>query len=127
MHTDRLEEMELTDNTSEPQPEPPEAEEAPEQESTALVPTEPDVIEGEVIVIAPPEPSEDHRTPKQKPYWLLVPFTILACLAFVAVSSLVPLLTPSATVTIIPVERGLTTKATIQVQGRQLPALTLSQ
>src|SRR6266581_3686468 len=101
-NTGTLEEAELTQDTKEQEPpEPEEAqpdtqepapttqEEAPEQETTALVSAEPDVIEGEVIVIEPPEPSKDHIPPKQKPYWLLIPFTVLACLVFVAVSSLV--------------------------------------
>src|SRR6266496_6107529 len=115
MHTNALEEMELTDTTSEQQAEPPETTASPEpeeaqpetqeQEVTALVPAEPEVIEGEVIELGQPDISEDHLPPQQKPYWLLIPFTILFCLVFVAASFLFPLLTPSATVTIIPVER----------------------
>src|SRR6266699_589090 len=135
MHTNTLEEMALTDNTSEPEPpkpttslEPEEAlPETPEQEVTALVPAEPEVIEGEFVEIEPQETTEDHRPPKQKPYWLLIPFTILFCLVFVAASFLFPLLTPSATVTIIPVERNITLTTAIQVHGRELPALTLIQ
>src|SRR6266699_1735149 len=135
MHTNTLEEMALTDNTSEPEPpkptassEPEEAKpETPEQEVTALVSAEPEVIEGEFVEIEPQETTEDHRPPKQKPYWLLIPFTILFCLVFVAASFLFPLLTPSATVTIIPVERNITLTTAIQVHGRELPALTLIQ
>ncbi len=127
MHTSALEEAALTEITNEPQPETSEPTSAPEPETTALVRTEPDVIEGEVIEIAPPEPFDAHTPPKQKRYWLLIPLTILFCLIFLAASSLFPLLTPSATVTIIPVERNITLIAAIQVQGRELPLLTLMQ
>ncbi len=127
MQTIALEEAALTEITNEPQPETSEPTSAPEPETTALVPTEPEVIEGEVIEIEPPQTSEDHTSPKQKPYWLLIPLTILFCLLFLAASSLFPLLTPSATVTIIPVERNITLTAAIQVQGRELPLLTLMQ
>src|SRR6266699_3935027 len=134
-----LEEMELTQhsNEQEQQPEPPETTASPEpeevkpetkaQEVTALVPTEPEVIEGEFVEIEPQETTEDHRPPKQKPYWLLIPFTILFCLVFVAASFLFPLLAPTATVTIIPVERTIILTTAIQVHGRQLPPLTLMQ
>ncbi len=134
-----LEEMALTQhsNEQEQQPEPPETTassepeeakpETQEQEVTALIPAEPEVIEGEFVEIEPQETTEDHRPPKQKPYWLLIPFTILFCLVFVAASFLFPLLTPSATVTIIPVQRNITLTTAIQVHGRELPALTLIQ
>src|SRR6266700_4863101 len=134
-----LEEMALTQhsNEQEQQPEPPETTassepeeakpETQEQEVTALIPAEPEVIEGEFVEIEPQETTEDHTPPKQKPYWLLIPFTILFCLVFVASSFLFPLLTPSATITIIPVERNITLTAAIKVHGRQLPALTLMQ
>src|SRR6266699_324092 len=132
MQTSALEEAELTDKTNEqktlPETQEPQATSQPETPvSTALVPTEPDVIDAEVIEMEPPEPFDAHTPPKQKPYWLLIPLTIVFCLIFVAASSLFPLLTPSATVTIIPVERNITLTTTIQVQGRMLPALTLSQ
>src|SRR6266567_6661702 len=131
MHSNTLEETALTDTSSEPQPEPPELEEVKpetqEQETTALVPTEPEVIEGEVIELEQPDLSEDHIPPQQKPYWLLIPFTILFCLVFVAASFLFPLLAPTATVTIIPVARTITRTTAIQVHGRQLPPLTLMQ
>jgi hypothetical protein len=123
-NTGTLEEAELTEDTNgqEPQPET----SAPASTVQPEAP-EPDVIEGEVIVIEPPEPSEDHIPPKQKPYWLLVPFTILACLLFLAGSYLLPLLAPSATITIIPIERSITTTAAITVQARAIAPLTLSQ
>src|SRR6266699_2347774 len=137
MHTNALEETALTDQTSEQQPEPPETTTSPEpeeaqpetqeQEITALVPTEPEVIEGEVIELEQPDISEDHLPPKQKPYWLLIPLTICLCLSIPGVSLLFPLLSPSATITIIPAERTLTITAAIQVQGRQLLPLTLMQ
>src|SRR6266568_2357041 len=134
MHNAALEETALTDNTNEPQPDISEPSstpqpETPEPETTALVPTptEQDVIEGEVIVLEPPEAPKAHTLPKQKPYWLLIPSTIVCCLIFLAGSYLLPLLTPTATVTIIPVERTITTTTVIQIHGRQLPALTLMQ
>ncbi len=110
-----LEEMALTQhsNEQEQQPEPPETTassepeeakpETQEQEVTALIPAEPEVIEGEFVEIEPQETTEDHRPPKQKPYWLLIPFTILFCLVFVART------------------------AAIQVHGRELLPLTLMQ
>src|SRR6266699_2308184 len=122
------EEAELTENTNKPEPETPETPAPqPEPECTALVPTEPDVIEGEVIEIASPELSEDITPPTHTPYWLLIPCTILFCLLFVAASSLVPLLTSSATITILPVEKSLSLTDSIQVPGRALPPLTLMQ
>lgn len=51
----------------------------------------------------------------------------LVCLSILAVSLLLPILRPSATVTIIPVEQHISTSATIQVQGRALTPLTLSE
>jgi hypothetical protein len=120
MQTIAVEETALTQHANEPQPQP---------ETTAFVPTttEQFVIEGEVIVIEPPEPSDDQRAPQQKPYWLLIPLTVCFCLVFVAASFLVPLLRPSATITIIPVERSITTTTAITVQARALAPLTLSQ
>src|SRR6266699_3548596 len=135
MYTNTLEDAELTDQTNEQQTEPPEIiaslepeevkPETQEQETTALVPTEPEVIEGEVIELEQPDISGYPLPPQQKPYWLLIPFTILFCLVFVAASFLLPLLTPTATVTIIPVARTITLTTAIRVSGRQLPALTL--
>jgi hypothetical protein len=139
MHTSAREEANLTDTTDELKLEPdiaepptlPEPEtgepELPEQEETALVPTEPEVIEGEVVEIELPEPSEADTPPKQRPYWLLIPFAIVLCLLFLAGSYLLPLLTPSATITIVPVEKTFSMTTAIQVHGRQLPPLTLAQ
>jgi len=121
MQTSAHEEATLTQNSNEPQ------QEAPEPETTALVPAEPEVIEGEIIAIEQPDTSEAHTFPKQKPYWLLIPFTIFLCLIFLAGSYLLPLFTPMATITVIPVERSITITTAIRVHGRQLPALTLSQ
>ncbi len=130
-NTKTLEEAELTDTTNEKQTEPtpttqPEVEQSV---TTALVSTEPEVIEGEVIEIEPPqaEPAEEYPPPKQKPYWLLIPCTILLCLLFLAASFLVPLLTPTATVLIIPREQHISTTTAIQIHGRVLPLLTLEQ
>jgi hypothetical protein len=129
MHISAIEERAVPNNTNEQEPEAPETPqpETSETETTALVPTEPEVIEGEVIVIEPEEETADHPPPKQKPYWLLIPFTIVCCLIFLTGSYLLPLLTPTATVTIIPVERTITTTTVIQIHGRQLPSLTLMQ
>ncbi len=132
MHTNTLEETELTDTTNEPQAEISEPTsttqpELPEPETTALVTTEPDIIEGEFVEIDPQEASENHIPPKQKPYWLLIPLTICLCLSIPGVSFLLPLLSPSATITIIPAERTLTATAAIQVSGRALLPLTLMQ
>ncbi len=129
-----VEEVPSMESTNEPQPEQSEPaltteQQATQLEPTALVPTprEPDVVEGEVIVIEPPETSEVPTPHKQKPYWLLIPSTILLCLLFLAGSVILPLLTPSATVTIIPVEKTITTTEAIKVPGRMLPQLTLMQ
>ena len=144
-----LEEAELTEHADEPEtpkpqpeiaeqtstsvafdatPEPEAAEpETRREEQTALVPTEPEVVDGEVVELEPLERPETPTPPKQKPYWLLIPFAIVLCLLYLAVSVLLPLLTPSATVTIIPVERTITTTTAIHVHGRLLPAFTLSQ
>ncbi len=130
MHTSALEEAALTQDNTKPEPElpaPTPQSETQEQEPTAVVPTEPDIIEGEVIVLEVPGERADHIPPKHKPYWVCIPFTILVCFSIVAVSLLVPVFSPSATVTLIPVERTITTLAAIQVQGRQLPPLTLMQ
>jgi hypothetical protein len=118
MHTSALEEAALIDQTNEQELHP---------ETTALVPTAPDVIEGEIIVIEPLETIDAHTFPKQKSYWLLIPSTILLCFIILAGSYLVPLLTPTATITVIPVERSITITTAIQVHGRLLPALTISQ
>jgi hypothetical protein len=101
--------------------------ETQEQENTALVPTEPEVIEGEVVELEPQVRPEASPLPKQKPYWLLIPFAIVLCLLFLAGSYVLPLLTPSAIVLIIPTEQHLATTTAIQVHGRLLPALILSQ
>ena len=127
-----VEKVPVMESTNEPQPEQPEPARTTEQETTqptALVPaaTEPEVIEGVVIEIESPETPKDHTPPKEKPYWLLIPFAIVLCLIFLAGSYLVPLLTPSATVTIIPVERTITLTAAIHVPGRQVAPLMLSQ
>jgi Baseplate J-like protein len=123
MQTSAPEEAALTDNTNEQQ-ETPETPAPPQPETTAVVPIEPEVIEGEFVELAPAEVT---TPPKQKPYWLLIPLTILCCLVFLAGSYLLPLFTPTATVTIIPVEKTFTTTAIIQVPGRALPPLTLMQ
>ncbi len=52
---------------------------------------------------------------------------MMLCLLFLAFSSLVPLLTPTATVLIIPSERHVSTTTAIQIHGRVLPPLTLEQ
>src|SRR6266566_3908608 len=119
MH-DTREEAAVTDTTNEPQS---------EAQTPTLSPKEeaPDVIEGEVIVIDQPEYITDHAPLKQRPYWLLIPLTILFCLVFGAASFLLPLLMPTATITMLPVARTITLTAAIQVHARQVPALTIMQ
>jgi hypothetical protein len=90
--------------------------------NTALTPTEEPIIEGVVTAIIEPE---ETTTPKKPPYYLLIVSTILICLLFVVASLVIPLLTPTATITIIPVERTISATGAIQVQGRLLPSLTL--
>ncbi len=92
--------------------------------STALAPIEEPVIEGEVTGVIEPEPPPP---PKQRPYYLLPLFTLLVCLLIVGVSHMWQLLTPSATVLLIPREEHISTTAVIPIHGRLLPALTLSQ
>src|SRR5260221_1089676 len=123
-NTGTLEEKELTENEPQQDTQEPAQPEIQKQEVTALVPTEPDVIEGEVVEI---EPLADLTPPKQKPYWLLIPLTILLCLSFLGVSLLLPLFSPSAIVTLVPVEQSLSAITAIQVRGRSLALLTLSQ
>lgn len=123
-NTGTLEEKELTENEPQQDTQEPAQPETQEQEVTALVPMEPDVIEGEVVEIEPPA---DHTSPKQKPYWLVIPLTILLCLSFLGVSLLLPLFSQSAIVTLVPVEQSLSAITAIQVRGRSLAPLTLSQ
>ena len=98
--------------------------ETKQEETLALALREEEVLEGEVTAVLEPEQTP---TPKQRPYYLLVVGTILACLLFTGVSLIAPLLTPSAIVTIIPQQEHLATTGTIQLHARLLPALTLSQ
>jgi hypothetical protein len=141
MHTSAREEAILLEHSNEPEPLEPQPEtsepttspepeagepETQKQENTTLVPTEPEVIEGEVVELEPQVHPEASPFPQQKPYWLLIPFAIVLCLLFLAGSYVLPLLTPTATVTILPVERTFTTTA-IRVHGRLLPTLTISQ
>jgi hypothetical protein len=90
----------------------------------AAVPHEEEVLEGEVTAILEPE---HQPTPKQPPYYLIVVVTIAGCLLFTLVSFLLPLFTPTATITLLPVERSITTLTAVQVHGRQVPPLTLAQ
>jgi len=118
----------------EPQPQPPAPETTTPEATlareegvtppTALAPLEEEVIEGEVTAIIEPTPKP---TPKHPPYYVIVVVTIVGCCLFTLASLLLPLLTPTATVTIIPVERSLSITTAIQVQGRSLLPLTLSQ
>ncbi len=105
----------------------PEATPAKQEEGTlpaALAPLAEEVIEGEVTAILEPE----HKlAPKQPPYYLIVVVTIAGCLLFTLVSFFLPLLTPSATITILPVEKPVSMITTIRVYGRQVAPLTLAQ
>src|SRR5215469_18897065 len=131
MHTRAVEEGILIEPANDPEPRPemreissaPEPEPAQtamhEQEVTALVPAEQDVVEGEAVEIDPQEETANHAPAKQKPYWVCIPFTILCCLLFLGVSLLLPLFTTTATVTLIPVEKTVSITTAIQVHGRQ--------
>ncbi len=113
--------------TGEPGAELPREALAPDQEDTIpanLAPLEEEVLEGEVTAIIEPTPKP---TPKQPPYYLIVVVTIVGCCIFTLASFLLPLLTPSATVTLISTEQRITTTAAIQVPGRALLPLTLMQ
>ncbi len=100
-----------------------EEKEAAEPAGTAVAPLEEPIIEGEVTAIIEPE----QPTPMRRPYYLIPLCTLLACLIFVAVQNVLPLLTPTVTIFILPKTWTLATTASVQVQGRMLPALTLSQ
>ena len=103
----------------------PEPRQTPEQaSSTAIAFLEEPVIDGEVTAIIEPLPPP---APKQRPYYLIVIGTVLACLLFTGLSLLVPLVSPSATVTIIPREEHISIIGAIPIHARLLPALTLSQ
>jgi len=90
--------------------------------AAALAPLAEEIVEGEVTAILEPE---QQPAQKQRPYYLIVVVTIGGCLLFTLVSLLLPLLTPTATVTILPVEKTISILTAIQVQGRALPSLTL--
>src|SRR5215469_13786484 len=122
--------MQTISNRAEPAQDEPHSHEEispPEQEQPAqnalAFESEP-VLDGEVTAVIEPE---QKPRPKQRPYYLLVVGTVLACLLFVAVSLIVPLLTPSAIVTIIPRQEHLSLTTSIPIQGRLLPSFTLSQ
>src|SRR6266516_7342327 len=119
MHDTRAD-MTVTQN--EPQPEAQTPTPTPQEEGAVL-----DVIEGEVIVIDQPEQITDHAPRKQRPYWLLIPLTIMLCLVVGAASFLLPLLMPTATITMLPVARTITMTTAIRVPARQVPAMTLMQ
>lgn len=106
------------------QEEPTTTKDTKQEPTTALVLREEPVIEGEVTAIYEPE---HQPPPKQRPYYLLVVGTILACLIFVGVSLLAPLFSQSATVTIIPRQERISITGTIHLYARLLPSLTLSQ
>ena len=96
--------------------------------------------------IPPEEEGQDGQDPPSRPLLthrlpvVLLALCVLVCLAVMAVS-LVPLITASATVTIIPVQREITASTTLsvvtsgttekiahqQVSGRRLSSLALSQ
>jgi hypothetical protein len=130
-----LQESELSEQEGsgeEPQPDsadptPPTQPEALEPEHTTDVSPEPGVIEGEVIVIDQEDTPADHTPRTQLPYWLHIPLTIVLCLLFVAGSLLTPVLTPTATITLLPVTRSISLTSIIQVTARHMPALTLTQ
>jgi hypothetical protein len=107
--------------------------------TTALVAAtpEPEFVEGEVVEDLSedrPEPIAEHPSSPRIRSFLPMMLTILACLVFVLVSSLLPTLNPTATITIIPIEHTLTTTATLlvgqgthDIPGRLLSPLTITQ
>ena len=93
--------------------------------------------EPQTLIVNTQEPETDIRPPQRKdpPYFL---HFLLLLLLFVGLESadamLTDLFSPTATITIIPQQKAITTAATFpigtgknDVQGRVLPALTLSQ
>jgi hypothetical protein len=122
---------------------------APPAPTLALVPVSqvqtPPIVNSTIIIQEPPIP-EDEADPitsipvQQKPRvsLLLVSLSLILLLS-IGLYVLIPLLFPSATVTIVPMEMKLSTTATIhiatqnnqlaanQIPGRLLPTLTLSQ
>src|SRR6266699_3320466 len=115
MHDTRAD---VTVTKHEPPPEARTPTPTPQEEGAVL-----DVIEGEVIVIDQPAQTTDHSPLTQRPYWLLIPLTVLLCLVVSAASFLFPLLTTTATITMLPVARTITLTATIWVHAS---AITLS-
>ncbi len=117
--------------------------------TTALVPVSkhqtPPIVESTIIIQEPPLPDEEAEPISAMPVqrrWR-VPVLLLALssigLLSIGLYFLLPLLFSTATVTITPMEKRLTTSATIhiaaqtnqpaanQIPGRLLPSLTLSQ
>src|SRR5713226_4369181 len=106
-----------------------------ETEHLVVESTPPAAGEEEEGPYAPPRPSHTYQLPV-----VVLALCVLTCLAVMAVL-LVPLITASATVTIIPVQREITASTTLsvvtgdttekiahqQVPGRRLPSLALSQ
>jgi hypothetical protein len=110
-----------------------------EAATTALVAatSEPEVIEGEVVEdLSEDRPdcmAERQSSPRIRSFLPMV-LTILTCLVFVLVSSLLPMLNPTATITIIPTEHEVTTTATLfvgkgthDIPVRLLSPLTITQ
>jgi hypothetical protein len=116
--------------------------------TTALVPVlqsqAPPIVDSTIIIQNPPLPDEEDdpipNTPvQQRPRvsFLIVSLSLILLLS-TGLYFLIPLLFPSATVTIVPMEKRLTTTTTIhiaqsnqlldnQIPGRLLSTLTLSQ
>ncbi len=121
---------------------------APETITTALVPIShqgtPPIVES-TIVIETPLPEEETQPisaiqpqSKRRVSIILLAFSLLL-LTSIGLYFVLPILFPSATVTIVPMEKRLSTQATIQIAantmhltanqipGRLFPTLTLSQ
>jgi len=110
-----------------------------EAATTALVVVtpEPEVIEGEVVEDLSegrPDPTAEHPGSSRIHSFLPLVLTILAYLVFVLVSSMLPTLNPTATITIIPTEHEITMvarlfvgKGTHNIPGRLLSPLTITQ
>jgi len=122
-----------------PGPGNPSEQHTPEPATTALVAVtpEPEIIEGEVVEDLSedrPDSMAEHPSSPRIRSFLPMMLTILTCLVFVLMSSLLPILNPTATIMIIPTEHEIATTATLlvgqgthDIPGRLLSPLTITQ
>ncbi len=121
---------------------------APPTQTTALVPVShqntPPIVESTIVIETPlpeeeAEPISDIQPQSKRRGSLLLVMLTLLSLVSTGLYFLLPIFMPSATVTIMPLQKKLTTTATIhiaaqtnqltanQIPGRLLPSFTLSQ